>query len=78
MSASIVAGCEAAPILDPAERVFDAIALPAVVFVIVGRLFALRLVGCKVKSLYLSMHFGTSGIITAIGQQLLGLEQAFD
>ena len=79
MSASIVSGGDASPILDPAEHVLDTVSLFIEDFVIVGRVSALS-AGRNARrnaSVFQSVT-EPDGIVTAICQQFFGFGQLIE
>lgn len=79
MGTSIVAGCDATPVLDPAEHVFDAMSL-LVEDIVIGRgffaVFARRNAGRN--PLFFQSIAEPVGVIAAIGQQFLGAWQTLE
>lgn len=77
MGASIISSCNAPPVLDPAEHVFDMVPLLIERFVIVCRLlslFARRDAGGS--PFFLQSVAEPVGIVTTIGKQFSGFRQA--
>ena len=76
MGASVISCCDTSPVLDPAEHVFDAMALPVEDFVVVGRVLSLfPWWNARRNPLVFQFLAKPVGIIAAIGEQLLGFRQ---
>ncbi|TCN19780.1 hypothetical protein EV184_1299 [Sinorhizobium americanum] len=77
MGASVVSGCDASPVFDPAEHVFDPVALFVESGVVFDGLPAISF-GRDARENSLFSIAKPVGIIAAIGQELFGLRQVLD
>ncbi len=79
MSASVVSGRDAPPILDPAKHVLDTISLPVKDFVVVGRVAALFAWWNAGRNAFVFQSVAEPvGIVATICQQFPGLGQAIE
>ena len=79
MSASVVSGGDAPPILDPAKHVLDTISLPIEDFVVVGRVASLLAWWNAGRNpLVFQSVAKPVGVIAAICQQLSGFRQTIE
>ena len=79
MSASVVSGCDASPVLDPAEHVLDAMALSIEVLVVFGRVVSFGTGWDAGRNAFFFQGIAEPvGVIAAIREQFLCAGQSFD
>lgn len=79
MGASIVSCCDASPVLDPAEHVFDAVSLLVERFVVFGGMLALFARRDSRGNAFIFQTVAEPvGIVAATGQQLPGFWQTVE
>ena len=79
MGASIIARCDAPPVLDPAEHVFDPVSLPVERFVVVDWLLAVAPWRDAGLDPFVSQSLTKPvSVIAAIGQQVFGVGQTVE